>query len=53
MTQPANLPAPTVPCDLCEWPMALPEHCVERGEILGLLVCTLCVEDQLQSETVQ
>jgi hypothetical protein len=30
--------------------MALPQHCIEQGEILGLLVCSQCIEDQLQSE---
>ncbi len=36
---------PPLTCDLCAWPMTLPDHCRESGEILGLLVCTQCVED--------
>jgi hypothetical protein len=27
--------------------MAIPRHCVEAGEIAGLLVCTQCTEDSL------
>ena len=43
--------AATVPCDLCGWPFQLPQHCIEQGAILGLLVCTQCTEDELQART--
>lgn len=39
----------TVPCDLCERPMAVPDHCVREGVILGLLVCAQCTEDSLEA----
>lgn len=42
-------PGPQVSCDLCGWPMPIPTICRESGEILGLLVCTACVEDQLEA----
>lgn len=44
-----NIAPATVQCDLCSWPMALPTHCKEQGAILGLLVCTACIEDQLEA----
>jgi hypothetical protein len=40
--------APQVQCDLCDWPMPTPDHCVEIGEILGMLVCSQCAEDTLE-----
>ena len=40
----------TVPCDLCESPMRSDTLTrADDGAILGLLVCTLCVEDQLEA----
>lgn len=36
-------------CDLCGYAMPLPEPCITAGEILGLLVCTQCVEDNLET----
>ena len=49
--QEAARQAPAVCCDLCAWPMSLPEICVEQGEILGLLVCSQCIEDHLDATT--
>lgn len=43
----------TVPCDICESPFRLPPEIVAQGEILGLLVCSRCIEDALQSEIHQ
>lgn len=40
-------------CDYCQWPMALPQHCADQGEVIGLLVCTACVEDELQARVAQ
>lgn len=45
---PARHP-PSVSCDLCGFNMPLPTICQERGEVLGLLLCTLCIEDQLEA----
>lgn len=45
---PARHP-PSVNCDLCGFNMPLPTICQERGEVLGLLVCTACTEDQLEA----
>jgi hypothetical protein len=45
--------APTVQCDLCESPFRLPPEIAAQGRIYGLLVCTQCIEDQLQTETRQ
>ena len=60
MSAPGNLPQrsggvrepnpPMVNCDLCEWPMAVPPHCIESGEIVGLLVCTACIETELEAQ---
>lgn len=44
-----NSPAPMVQCDLCEAPMPLPERSRFTGAILGLLVCTQCIEDELNA----
>lgn len=41
--------APQVNCDLCEAPMPVPDHCIHSGHIVGLLVCTQCIEDQLEA----
>lgn len=38
-------------CDLCEAPMAIPAQSVRAGRIIGLLVCTQCVEDNLSAST--
>jgi hypothetical protein len=50
---PRNLPPPNVCCDLCGEPMALPTHCEEQGQILGLLTCSRCVEDELTARVCQ
>lgn len=42
-------PSASVNCDLCGWNMPLPDHCREQGAVLGLLVCTACIEDQLEA----
>lgn len=47
-----NIAAATVPCDLCGWPMAIPEVRNGYGEIPGLLTCSQCVEDELASRAV-
>lgn len=52
-SEPHRQPVPALCCDLCQWPMTLPEHCREQGEILGLLVCAQCVEDQLEASTCE
>lgn len=44
---------PMVACDLCEAPFILPAEIAAQGTIYGLLVCSQCVEDQLQSEIHQ
>lgn len=44
---------PTVPCDDCEWPMPIPQHCLERGEIVGLLICSECVEAALATRQLE
>lgn len=41
--------APPVQCDLCGYAMPLPDNCAEQGEVVGLLVCTQCAEDNLAS----
>jgi len=46
-------PVPALCCDLCDWPMALPDHLRGARVIYGLLVCTSCIEENLQSEIVQ
>jgi hypothetical protein len=38
-----------VACDLCTSPMNVPRHCEAQGAILGLLVCSQCVEDELNA----
>jgi hypothetical protein len=39
---------PPLCCDLCQWPMGAHEIVRnEDGSIPGLLVCSLCVEDNL------
>jgi len=43
---------PPLTCDLCDWPMTLPDHCREQGTILGLLVCTQCTEDALDARAL-
>jgi hypothetical protein len=45
--------AATVTCDLCGWPMAIPTHCIESGEIAGLLTCSECVEDALATRQLE
>jgi hypothetical protein len=40
---------PAVTCDLCEAPMTLPAVCAAAEEIRGLLVCTQCIEDELDA----
>ena len=50
--QAANRRAPPlaqVSCDECGWPMPVPEHCIQQGQILGLLTCSLCTEDHLEA----
>jgi hypothetical protein len=37
-------------CDLCSWPMLLPDHLVGQKTIWGLLVCTQCIEDHLEAQ---
>lgn len=49
---PSALP-PTVQCDLCQSPLVLPPEIAAQGVIWGLLVCTQCIEDELQSRIVQ
>lgn len=49
-SHPANAqPSASVNCDLCGWNMPLPAHCIEQGAVLGLLVCSACIEDQLEA----
>jgi hypothetical protein len=49
-----NLPPPhQVCCDLCEGVMTVPSHCAEQGQIIGLLTCSQCIEDELQSRVCQ
>ena len=43
---------PPLVCDLCAWPMTLPDHCREQGTILGLLVCTQCTQDELDARAL-
>lgn len=44
-------PVPPLCCDLCDWPMAVHDIALaEDGTIPGLIVCTQCIEDNLQSE---
>lgn len=47
---PSALPA-SVNCDLCGWNMPLPDICREQRAVLGLLVCSQCVEDNLDART--
>lgn len=45
---------PAVCCDCCEFPMG--DHEIARapdGAILGLLTCSLCVEDALATRTLE
>jgi hypothetical protein len=44
---------PALCCDLCDWPMALPEPAASTGKILGLLTCSLCIEDALAIRTLE
>lgn len=46
-------PSASVSCDLCGYGMPLPQHCIEQGAVLGLLVCSACIEDELHARTVQ
>lgn len=48
---PRYTPPPTVDCDLCGAAMALPANCIEQEAILGLLVCTACIEDHLEAQS--
>lgn len=48
-----NAHVPTVPCDLCGWPMPVPAVCIERREIIGLITCSECVEDALASRQLE
>lgn len=41
---------PQVCCDLCEGVMSIPPGAIQRGRIVGLLVCTQCIEDQLEAQ---
>lgn len=41
---------PGVSCDLCQAAMFVPAICIEQGRIDGLLVCSLCIEDQLEAQ---
>lgn len=43
---------PTLCCDLCQWPMALPDHLEGQTVIHGLLVCTQCIEDNLDAQAL-
>ncbi len=45
---PSRASSPMVSCDLCGWPMDVPSVCRD-GLILGLLVCTQCIEDALDA----
>lgn len=40
---------PLAQCDACEGPMLVPRECVEAGKIIGLLICTQCIEDELEA----
>lgn len=42
-----------VNCDLCEAPMQLPPGAIRHGKIIGLLVCTQCVEDTLATRQLE
>jgi hypothetical protein len=44
---------PMVACDLCDWPLLIPEHCLKAGRIEGLLVCTTCTEDTLTARLLE
>lgn len=46
-------PVPSLNCDYCEWPMVVPQHCVEQGEIRGLLKCPACIEDDLAARKLE
>lgn len=41
-----------VACDLCGYAMPIPRVSIDAGAILGLLVCSACVEDQLAARTL-
>lgn len=38
---------PMTQCDLCGWPMPVPQHSLRQGQIIGLLTCSECIEDAL------
>lgn len=38
-----------VACDLCELPMAWPDHLKPGEPVLGLLVCCACIADELEA----
>ena len=47
-------PTPALLCDCCEWPMSA--HEIARspdGSIPGLLVCSVCTEDNLNARSFQ
>jgi hypothetical protein len=44
---------PPLCCDRCEWPMAAPQHCIDQGEIIGLLICSECIEDDLAARNLE
>lgn len=48
-SRPTRQVASSVQCELCELPMAVPQHCVEQGVILGMLVCPACTEANLDA----
>lgn len=52
-SQPCGAPKSAVPvvCDLCEAPFLLAPALVRSGQVAGLLVCTLCTEDNLDAST--
>jgi hypothetical protein len=33
--------------------MAIPDHCIREGRIVGLLTCSACVEDALAARQLE
>lgn len=52
--RPSAQPVPPLCCDCCSWPMNANEITrAPDGAILGLIVCSLCVEDSLAARQLE
>ena len=47
-------PTPPLLCDACSWPVSINEVLVgDDGIIRGLIICGLCVQDELEARKLE